>query len=81
MSKKLKIKIDEEKKKRAYCLKCKYHKIGLRYVAHCATGINDDICNEPHKTYTHTALAKIDSSDNCHVKNRNNNCKYFKKKR
>jgi len=76
--------------KRVYCEKCQFHKLGShtfiksislrkRYFQDYGFGPMP-YCIEPHKFYCHSAITKIDESDNCFIKNKDNNCKYFKKK-
>ena len=84
MDKKHKMK---KEKKKVYCQDCRFHGSGMRalntsipYLSQDQISFPSDYCTEPHKVYTYSAITKIDSSDNCHVKNYNNNCKYFKRK-
>lgn len=78
------------KKKRVYCQNCKFHWYGMKtattdpwssggYGQHMSFPQHQ--CNEPHKAYTYSAITRIDSSDNCFIKNVDNDCKYFKKKK
>ena len=72
--------------KRVYCEKCQFHKFGNHTVIKSIDSLQDynfdpiHYCVEPHKFYCHSAITKIDESDNCFVKNKDNDCKYFKRK-
>lgn len=70
-------------KKRVFCYDCAFHTVEKRAITSGYDGYQiptfpTDVCKEPHKVYTYSALCKIDSSDNCFVKNANNDCKWFK---
>lgn len=82
-------KMKKRKKLRVFCQDCKFHEYGPHIMNSMAsshsyydpTSFPTHYCTEPHKIYSYSAICKIDDSDNCHVKNNNNNCKYFKKKK
>lgn len=84
-------------KKKVYCKDCEYHASAtwtwqseVRRITPYYTPpplraditeikIPDD-CTEPHGIYLDTPLERV-LIKNCHTKNKNNNCKYYKKRR
>jgi hypothetical protein len=79
------------KRKKIYCKDCGYyssptwnwpqiHPYYMPQQQECTTVITTPDCTEPHGTYLDTPLERI-LIKNCHSKNQNNNCKYYKKKK
>ena len=55
---------------KVYCKDCKYIQYGAGYI----------FCNEKHTVSIDTPHQRYETSSDIEIKNKNNNCKYYKKR-
>jgi len=83
--------------KKIYCLDCEYCKFGTKSARGSIEppreflqdtnlrfergAIHTYYCTDQHKILVDSPLTKIDETENCLVKNKNNDCEYFKRKK
>lgn len=73
-------------KQKSYCKKCRFYRFGARKIpdptrSYEPACVHTAYCVEPHKIFVDSPIDRIDESDNCFVKNKDNCCIYFKPKK